>query len=279
MRNLNDPVLLAQCARIKEMIGRIAADPKHKDDYYAKNYHHWQLSPPARIEEIEEFEERACIELPLEYVYYLTQVGRGGACPGTYFSDFSANQRFDEEIAGTSEQLSFIMTEKDWEKVYGKHGDEPGTLDLCGMDLTYIAYLVINGPQRGRVVYLDYDGDMAPMWPKGSPDFLTWCENYYSELLAGYDIHPTWKFMWQEPGDEDALIQAFQNTPDLTYKEEVLFSFLKFPKLSDKARSFLQSLQNSKLQETIKKVIGQANTLQNVSSTKKHTTKGQKPLL
>ncbi len=259
MRNMNDPALLAQCARIKEMIRKIAAAPRYQDDYYAKNYHHWQLSPPAQLQEIEEFEEKTGIVLPLEYVYYLTQVGRGGASPGTYFTDFSSDQQFDENITGISEQLSFIMNEQDWEKVYGEHRDEAGTLDLCGMDLTYIAYLIINGPQRGRVVYLDYNGDLAPMWPKGSPDFLTWCENYYSELLAGYHIHPTWKFMWQEPGDEDALIHAFQNAPDLIYKKEVLFSFLKFPKLSEKTRCFLENLQNPNLQETVKKVLSQAH--------------------
>jgi len=254
---MNDPALLAQCARIKTMVKQVAADSRYTNDYYAKNYHHWQLSPPAGLHEIEQFEKRAGIELPIEYVYYLTHVGRGGACPGTFFEDFSPEQEFYEEITGTSEQLSCIMTEKEWEAAYGYHDYEPGTLDLCGMDLTYIAYLVINGPQRGRVVYLDYDGDTAPMWPKGSPDFLTWCENFYSELLAGYDINPTWKFMWQEPGDTNALIRAFQNATDLTYQKEVLYSFLKFPKLPDEAQSFLKSLQNHpELKETIKEIIG-----------------------
>ena len=45
MRKLNDPKRIAQCARIKDMIREVAADPAHKDDYYAKLYHHWKLSP------------------------------------------------------------------------------------------------------------------------------------------------------------------------------------------------------------------------------------------
>lgn len=262
MKNMNDPALLAQCARIKSMICQIAVNPKYKDNYYAQRYHHWQISPPAQLHEIELFEKRAGIELPIEYVYYLTQVGRGGACPGTYFRDFSADQRFDEEITGTSEQLSFILNEQEWEEVYGIHGNEAGTLDLCAMDLTYIAYLVINGPQRGRVVYLDYDGDMAPMWPKGSPDFLSWCENYYSELLAGYDINPTWKFMWQEPGNTEALIHAFQSATDLEYKKDVLLSFIKFPNLPEDARLFLESLREQpKFRETVETTLANVHYL------------------
>ena len=75
MRKLNDPKRIAQCARIKDMIREVAADPAHKDDYYAKLYHHWKLSPTVPLSKIEAFEKRAGVELPENYVYYLTQVG------------------------------------------------------------------------------------------------------------------------------------------------------------------------------------------------------------
>lgn len=258
MRELNDPELLAQCGRIKEMVRRVAENPKYKNDYYAKNYHHWKLSPPATLEEIERFEERAAVELPIEYVYYLTQVGRGGACPGTFFRDFDANQKIYRRIDQVSQQLTKVLTESEWETLFGCdwEGDRRlGTLNLCGMDLTYVAYLIVTGPQRGRVVYLDYDDDMAPMWPKASPDFLTWCENFYSELLSGYQISPTWRFMWQEPGDEGALIQAFQQASDVEYRKEVLFSFDKFPRLSSETVEFLQGITDPEYQDAIAELL------------------------
>jgi len=105
------------------MMERVANDPKYQDDYYAEEYHHWQVSPPGHLYEIEEFERQTNVELPIEYVYYLTQVGRGGAAPGTYFEDF-------------------------------------------------YAHLIVSGPLHGRVVYLDYNRDLPPIWPKGSPKFL-----------------------------------------------------------------------------------------------------------
>lgn len=242
MYKLDDSKLLAQCDRIKAMVEEIARTPARQKDYYASSYHHWKISPTVPLSDIRKFEKQVGIELPVEYVYYLTQVGRGGACPGTFFEDFDPEQKVEE-----------------WEELYGDgdwEGDqEDKTIHLCDMDLTYVAYLIVTGPQRGRVVYIDYNGDMMPMYPKGSPDFLTWCENFYSELLAGYDIKPTWKFMWQEPGDAHALIYAFQNAEDQEYRKEVIYSFGKFKELSQEAYQFLESLQTSEWKEEVAEVL------------------------
>lgn len=256
MYKLNVPALLAQCTRIKTMIEKIAHDPKYKENYYARSYHHWQLSPPVQLSEILKFEERTGVELPIEYVYYLTQVGSGGTSPGTFFSDFKSEWRSYDGLDLVSEQLCLVMSEEEWEQKFGEHDyPENGTIYLCGMDLTYVAYLIVTGPLRGRVVYLDYEGDYAPMWPKGCPDFLTWCENFYSELPAGYDIHPTWKFMWQEPGDTDALIRAFNDQKDRKYQKEVLYSFRKFQRLSKEAYCFLKNIQHPEFEEVAAEII------------------------
>lgn len=258
MHNLNNSALIAQCARIKAMVEEVSRSPKHQEDYYAR-YHHWTLSPPAELWEIEEFEKIAGIELPDEYVYYLTQVGRGGACPGTFFRDFPEQNYVKESITRVSEKLSKVLSEKDWNALYGEEGHdnrwESGVICLCGMDLTYEAYLIVTGPNRGRVVYLDYDGEKAPMWHKGGADFLSWCEDFYSELSAGYNISPTWRFMWQQPGDENALISAFQNNMDKQYREEIIYSFLKFGELSGEARQFLEDIRESEFADVVQKVL------------------------
>lgn len=256
MRRLDDPILLAQCARIKAMIQEVANAPAHKDDYYAKLYHHWKLSPTVPLTEIEAFERRAGVTLPEGYVYYLTQVGGGGASPGTGFKDFAPNWKNYDGLCGVSEQLSRVMTSTEWSKAYGKREYvENGTFILCAMDITYQAYLIVTGPMRGHVVYLDWDGDCAPMWPKGGSAFLDWNENYYSELLAGYKIDPTWRFMWQEPGNTDSLIHAFQQAGDLEYKKDVILSFTKFEALSQTAQSFLAGVQEPELKNSITRVL------------------------
>ncbi|MCI8927970.1 MAG: hypothetical protein HFI96_09730 [Lachnospiraceae bacterium] len=267
MRVLDDPKLLAQCARIKAMIEKVAHDPKYQDDYYAEEYHHWQISPPVQLSEIEEFEKQAKIELPIEYVYYLTQVGRGGAAPGTHFNGFTEYRGWDgynRVAAQFSSVENCMLSAEDWKQRFsGSSGNAKdyydGTITLCEMDITYVAHLIVSGPLRGRVVYLDYDRSSAPIWPKKSPNFLDWCENFYSELLAGFIDDSgqvlTWRFMWQEPGDEHSLISAFENSVEQKYCEDVLYSFCKFQRLSTKAHTFLKSIQQPEFQKAISEVL------------------------
>lgn len=261
MYKLDNPVLLEKCSRIKDMIEKAAADPKRQQDYYAR-YHHWELSPPVELSEIEKFEEYSGVELPIEYVYYLTKVGRGGASPGTGLQDFESKWGLDEDINKESRQLSYPMSDDEWRQIFDEDDLDDyyfGTIDLCGMDLTYDAHLVVTGPMSGKIVYLDYGSDLPPMWPKGFPDFLTWCESFFSELISGYDISPTWKFMWQEPGDFDTLISAFQNTKDNNYRKDVLYSFCKFPKLSSTAYEFMKGISDLEFQNIIKEVLAHFN--------------------
>ncbi len=245
---LSCETLLSQCERIKRMVKIVQDTKEYKKDYYAK-YHHWKLHDVVPLSEIEEFEEKTGIELPVEYVYFLTQIGRGGASPGTELDDFDMEWAEDEKLSQVSEQLSCVLSDKEWEELYGGHGDEPGTICLCAMDLTYQAYLIVSGPMKGKIVYMDWDGDCAPMWPKGLPDILTWYEQFFSEKLAGYEISPTWKFMWQQPGDEDDLIQAFHESGDIEWKKEILWSFYKFKKISDKTYDFLAGLRGSEFEK------------------------------
>ena len=252
---LDDPARLAQCARIRTMIRQVFQDPARQEDWYAKRYHHWTFDPPVELREVEALEEKMGVSLPDEFVYFLTQVSGGGAGPGTRF----VVEYCEESVAGVSELLGKILNRDDWMELYGEVGhsyeDEPGVVSLTGMDNCFDAFLIVTGPNRGRVVYLDYNCCNAPMWPKGSPDFLAWYENFFSELLAGYDISPTWKFMWQEPGDEQALMRAFRNTEDRQYQEEVLYSFRKFRELSEDARRFLESVQDPELRECARKAL------------------------
>lgn len=264
MRNLNDPKLLKQCKNIKNMIEIIAKDKKYENDYYAKNNHHWKLSPPIKLSEIEKFEKYAGVTLPIEYVYYLTQVGKGGVCPGRIFNDFNpeVGKNYDT-LKNPSESLSEIMGMEEWEEKYGE-GDFPkdgdGIMYICDMDITYLAYLIVSGPLRGHVVYLDYDCDTPPMWPKGSPDFLTWCENFYSEIIAHYEVMgKTWNFMWMQPGGVDELIKAFEEETNTEYKKDILLSFIKFDSLSQEIQDFLGNIINPEFQETIIEIYNHFN--------------------
>ena len=81
-------------------------------------------------------------------MYYLTRVGGGGASPGTGFSDFISDEwRSFDKLRGVSEHLTQVMPEAEYRERYGRHRrEEPGTIWLCEMDITFVAHLIVNGP-------------------------------------------------------------------------------------------------------------------------------------
>lgn len=283
MRRLDDPALLAQCRRIRNLWEEIANDPAHADDHYAKHHHHWQMGPTVAPDAVERWEAENRLELPDEYVYYITQVGNGGACPGDRLCEFPpqpaplpdifrndppevqkrvlANnerkfQAYLDSMRRPSEQLSRFMSEEEWETACGSHKmREDGTLDLCAADMTFIAYLIVTGEQRGRIVYLDWDGGCAPRWAKGCANFLDWMEHFYHDLSMGW-TREGWQFMWQEPGDVDALIAAFRREEgNAAYQEEVLQSFGKFQSLPKKGVRFLQGVRQPQFVPIAQKLL------------------------
>ena len=279
---LDNPKLLAQCERVKGLIQETARVRAGLERDYFVRWHHYQLNPTVSLEEIDAVEQEHGVELPEGLVYWLNQVGNGGAGPGTGFHYSILPQK---EPPGTmhgplwkprpwivnraSEQLCETMTTEEWKTRFDRSGEyrldpwersdprsrDDGTFVLSGMDTTYLAHLIVVGPERGKVVYMDYDYDCPPMWPKGSAYFLDWCENWFRELASGYDIDPTWKFMWQQPGDENALRRAYQTAPNKEYRDEVLWSFRKFPKLSAETMEFLQGISDPEHQEFLESLL------------------------
>lgn len=271
---LNDPALLAQCQRIKRLIEKAAqVQPNQKEDPFGKK-HHYQPNPTVSLEEIDAVEQEHGIQLPEGLVYWLNQIGNGGVGPGGGFHNSILPEK---EAPGTlhgpfwkprpwivnkaSEQLCETMRDEEWEERFGdlegegRKSRDDGTFWITEMDLTYLAHLIVVGPERGKIVYLDWDHDCPPMWPKGSAAFLDWCENWFSELAAGYDIYPTWKFMWQQPGDTEALLRAYRNAPGKNYRDKVLWSFQKFPELTEEAVQFLTSIDAPEHQEFIETLL------------------------
>ena len=78
---------------------------------------------------------------------------------------------------------------------------------------------------------------------------------------AGYDIYPTRKFMWQQPGDTGALIRAYWNAPNKKYQDEVLWNFQKFPEVTAEAVQFLTSIDALEHQEFIENLLKEHNLL------------------
>ena len=271
---LDNAKLLAQCERIKVLISQASQTTIGKNMYGA-HYHNYILKPPAPLKEIRDLEKKHNVSLPEEYVYFLNQVGSSGAGPGNGFIHDYKRIVFEEHplewINTPSEQLETILTDEEWDKRFGegwyiqqtmgmtkeeedffwneRNKDEKyipryaGTICLTATDTTFQVHLIVTGKYRGKIVYMDWDGDCPPIWAKGCDNFLDWCENWFKEIVAGYTIRAG-SFMYNEIGSEEELIDCFNQSDDTKYKTQVIYSFLKFPSLSDTAIDFLKNQQD-----------------------------------
>lgn len=82
-----------------------------------------------------------------------------------------------------------MPTEGDWNEALGLHEDSEATSDgfltLLTEGCTYDVLLMVSGPYRGRIVYVDWNAAYAP-WFSLFSDFLTWYQTWLRETLAGY---------------------------------------------------------------------------------------------
>jgi hypothetical protein len=96
----------------------------------------------------------------------------------------------------------------EWEQMLPAGVENPyqGTLTIGSQGCTYYVLLVISGPARGRVVYIDLDGQ--PPYFLREPDFLSWYERWLDETIGGYDLH--W-FGYRMGGSEADLLRILDD--------------------------------------------------------------------
>ena len=202
--------------------------------------HKYQWNPPASLKEIEEFEQETGISLPDDYRNFLLQAGNGGA--GPFYGLFSL-----EQVKGW---LSWQV--KPGETPYLAPGTDPDSLkDLGDRDHdwrrgcipiesqgdTYFTYLLVTGPDRGRVVYIEYECSWI-FFPR-EPDFLSWYIRWLREAAAGYDMG--W-FGIALDGDEETLQKYYLQADTEEERLLAVSSMDKFPALSDTSKHFIRRI-------------------------------------
>jgi HEAT repeat protein len=106
-----------------------------------------------------------------------------------------------------------------------------GTLSIGSQGCTCAMQLIVNGPCRGRVAYVDADGQ-APFVTRDG-DFLSWYERWLDELLNGYE---TSGFGYSPPGGEAELLAILGDAGvDAELKGEAAWAIRRLPRLSESA--------------------------------------------
>ena len=237
------------CERIDRILEKLKRVRESGISSFGDDQHDFHLNPPLLESDIVAFESRHNILLPEDYREFLLRAGNGGA--GPYCGILPLEQWhavalwvvFDEEADIPDDFPSQpcplhpgMSREKSWEKDLIKSdlgfpwdSYYQGALALADQGCTFYSLLIVSGSARGRVVYVDLQGNNAPYFVENT-NFLSWYERWLDELLAGFNI--AW-FGFGMPGMEPDLREVLLSNPSGERREAAAQSMLRLSALSE----------------------------------------------
>lgn len=204
--------------------------------------HQYQWNPPAALAEVEAFERDLGVTLPEGYRDFLLQAGDGGA--GPFYGLFSL-----EQVRGwlgwplEPEKPPVLRPSMSEAEGCGKENWKRGCIPIESEGDTFFTCLMVTGPDRGRVVYIDYEGSWV-FFPR-EPDFLSWYTRWLRDTANGYK-RIGW-FATDLDGDEAGLRRHYQCAETEEEQWLVLTSMQKFPALSPESAELIQTAMTDRL--------------------------------
>ncbi|QDH23571.1 hypothetical protein [Saccharibacillus brassicae] len=214
---------------------------------FGANRHGYRMNEPITAEEIAGFEASIKAALPAEFAQFLQTVGNGGAGPYYGISPLHLSGSFGDP--GGECVLEPGMAPERWQEITaflddpsldeaGKKSRESelygGLLAIGEMGWTFEMMLVLQGPCRGRVVYVDRNHQI-PFFTY-EVNFLEWYERWLDEIIGGYDTD--W-FALERAGDEVVLVDLYLSSLEERVKVSAIQGMHKLKKLKPDAVSFL----------------------------------------
>ncbi|KPV59321.1 hypothetical protein QJ48_11785 [Paenibacillus sp. A3] len=223
---------------------------------FGASSHKYKVYEKLTAKELADWQAKNQVTLPEPYSQFLTKVGNGGA--GPYYGIYSIEKAtsYTERNALTAKcVLHPRMTKEEWnhlieplindEDISDSEYDAAYNMVMGGMlcigtqGCEYDMYLVLEGEHRGKIVYTSGFYPDHPFFFVYEDNFLDWYERWLDEILLDYDI--AW-FGSKMPGDENALIQVYQNAPNEEVKSKALDGMFKFKKISQPTIDFLKNV-------------------------------------
>ncbi|GAA3410625.1 SMI1/KNR4 family protein [Paenibacillus hodogayensis] len=223
---------------------------------FGASSHQYKVREKLAAKELEDWQAKNQVTLPKLYTQFLTKVGNGGAGPFYGMYSLEKATSYTGTYALTAKcVLHPGMTKEEWNRLIEpliKDEDIPdleydavrdrvlgGMLCIGTQGCEYDMYLVLEGEYRGKVVYTsDFHPD-HPFFFVYEEHVLDWYERWLEEIILDYDI--AW-FGSRMPGDENALIQVYQNAPNEEIQSKALGGMFKFKKISQPTIDFLKSV-------------------------------------
>ncbi|WP_028543687.1 SMI1/KNR4 family protein [Paenibacillus taiwanensis] len=223
---------------------------------FGASSHKYRVNKKLTAKELAEWQARNQVTLPEPYTQFLMNVGNGGA--GPYYGIYSigeATSHTDRLGLATKCVLYPGMTKEEWNHLAAPliHDEDISDLEydaardrvmggmLCigTQGCEYDMYLVLEGKHRGKIVYTSAFYPDHPFFFVYEDNFLDWYERWLDEIILEYDIG--W-FGSKMPGDENALIQVYQNGSNEETRLKALDGMFKFKKISQPTIDFLKNV-------------------------------------
>ena len=223
---------------------------------FGSEKHDYQLKPVISLSEVQAYEQKHNIKLPSEYVFFITQVGNGGAGPfyGIYGIHIAKDYLYYTK-SGTP-FLSSKLTKDVWAEKLAPMDDDncpdeifdqieeeilQGTTSIGTQGCSYETLAIAEGAEENRIFYINNDWDTEGMPFDTKTTFLEWYENFFKEIIIGNSVS---NYGYCKIQTQQQAIQTFSSTNDKSEQSDCLNSFLRFPKLEQETIDFIQALSD-----------------------------------
>ncbi|MTC51295.1 SMI1/KNR4 family protein [Providencia alcalifaciens] len=252
-QNINQCYADDQIQRIKQKLP-LAQQVDIDEALFGADSHNYQLNPPLDIERIEQWQHRMAVQLPHEYVTFMTQLGNGGAGPYYGIERFEDSESRYDSVALPS-VLSPTMSDEEWQTLTQMADDctdeeydsresllHQGLFYLGTCGCTYDILLVVTGEHAGRLIYThDWCDSPTAYFFVYENHFLDWYERWLDEVIQQYD---TGWFGHRMGGNEVYLFDLFTLSGDEKNKLAALEGLKKLPALSEEGIEQLTAILN-----------------------------------
>lgn len=221
--------------------------------------HQYRLGPVLALEEIRRVETQRQMKFPEEYVFYLTQVGDGGAGPyyGLYpFEKVLAQvqnpylgQIFEHTVTTgtTGEQWREYMrrcdeltesAEKDIQheydcKLYSN------MIPIGTQGCTYDNMLMLSGEDAGRILYFDWNMmEESPPFDTGMT-FLEWMEGFFRDIIERCDMQ---SYGYRQRKTREQVLEQYSSCRTAAAKRSLLDSLFRLREIGKETADFLEEL-------------------------------------
>ncbi|MFI9240520.1 HEAT repeat domain-containing protein [Streptomyces sp. NPDC053079] len=189
--------------------------------------------PPLALAEVEAFEKRHQVSLPGPYRRFITEISDGGPGPSHGLLPLSAWDLGILEVEpGILHQPSSFGPDREygrnwWNEAWDNDEDpDRGVITVVSRGGADYTFLIVSGPARGRLAYVNTDGHVPP-YVTEDPDFLSWYERWLDEMTAGYKLM---SFGENIPGTQEDLLSLLGSDQSAARRARAASSLLSLPR-------------------------------------------------